>query len=462
MINKDEVKAKAEEFAINVSDVERDYVYGWLLAGIFQSSALRDLLILKGGNGLRKAYFENTRFSKDLDFATQTKVDASMLHSELNKVCEFVEAATRVTFAYERNRVEPKEIGHKDKTIYEARLYFKDFYGNPESITLKAQLDITEFDRILLPIQERQLIHPYSDSGDCRVAVRCLKLEEMLAAKLKCLLQRQHSFDLYDYVYAIFINRELAVNTGEIVSSFLKKTVFAPAPGVVVGLLTGLPFAVFRGVWNKYVVAPASSLFDFETAVTSFTENIKALFGRFTAGVGRVAYFPSQLRNPIMEAGANLNLLRVVYAGVPREVEPYSLVFKSRKDGYGQEYLYVYDRTGGRDTGPGLKSFVHDKFQSVELLPTTFEPRFPIELARAGEYSGRTYFSRPFSAAVEARRPRSRRMRSSGLIYVLECGYCHKRFRRLTFSTQIRRHRDRYGNQCYGRVGHLVEKRYAG
>jgi predicted nucleotidyltransferase component of viral defense system len=42
--------------------------------------------------------------------------------------------------------------------------------------------------------------------------IRCHRLEELLAAKLKCLLQRRHSFDLYDYVYSVFINRDLEVN----------------------------------------------------------------------------------------------------------------------------------------------------------------------------------------------------------------------------------------------------------
>ena len=63
MIEKAEIKAKAEEFGIHESNVQRDYVFGWLLAGIYLASELRNLLILKGGNCFRKAYFPLTRFS---------------------------------------------------------------------------------------------------------------------------------------------------------------------------------------------------------------------------------------------------------------------------------------------------------------------------------------------------------------------------------------------------------------
>jgi nucleotidyltransferase AbiEii toxin of type IV toxin-antitoxin system len=75
MIEREEILAKAEEFGINASDVQRDYVFGWLIGGVYQASTLRDVLVLKGGNGLRKAYFPMTRFSDDLDFSTSQGLD---------------------------------------------------------------------------------------------------------------------------------------------------------------------------------------------------------------------------------------------------------------------------------------------------------------------------------------------------------------------------------------------------
>jgi hypothetical protein len=57
--------------------------------------------------------------------------------------------------------------------------------------------------------------------------------------------------------------------------------------------------------------------------------------------------------------------LELEYDGTRRLVEPYSLVFKTRKsDGFGQEYFYVYDQTGGRTSGPGTKSLFHCKIKA--------------------------------------------------------------------------------------------------
>lgn len=75
------------------------------------------------------------------------------------------------------------------------------------------------------------------------------------------------------------------------------------------------------------------------------------------------AFYPSHLRNPILEAGSGLNLMRLTYDGVTRTVEPYSLSFRRRQDGKANEYLYVWDRTGGR-SGPGIKALFHHKIHS--------------------------------------------------------------------------------------------------
>lgn len=71
-----------------------------------------------------------------------------------------------------------------------------------------------------------------------------------------------------------------------------------------------------------------------------------------------------------------------------RIVEPYALVFKRRtSDGVSQEYLYVYDRTGGRSGNAGIKAMFHHKVQGLTLLNETFEPRFEVTLAKAGDSS---------------------------------------------------------------------------
>jgi predicted nucleotidyltransferase component of viral defense system len=454
MISKDEIETKASEFGLHAANIERDYVFGWLLAGIYGASWLKDVLVLKGGNCFRKAYFPHTRFSNDLDFSSTSPIQEANLAAELNKICDFVQEQTGVLFEKDRNWAREKGNSDKDRRIVEARLYFKDFYGNPHTMTISVHLDITEYDRIFLPVQNRFLVHPYSDSAQCQTTIRCHKLEELLAAKLKCLIQRRHSFDLYDYVYSVFINHDLEVNRTEILRTFLKKTIFEPSPAVAKGLLLDLPLETFRAVWHKYLVCPAQSLFDFDTAISRFRENIEVMF----AGIrmdryGQIAFYPSHFRNIIMEAANNLTVLNITYDGRRRQIEPYSLVFKRRKDGFGQEYFYAYDRTGGRTSGPGLKSFLHPKIQALTTTEERFEPRLPVELGKAGEFTSKTYFGGSFRTGFSSR---ARTRTSTTRLYLVECSYCGKRFPRKRYNTRLRPHKDQYGNDCYGRSGYIA------
>src|SRR5260370_36949872 len=93
-----------------------------------------------------------------------------------------------------------------------------------------------------------------------------------------------------------------------------------------------------------------------------------------------------------MQGANSLTLLDITYHGHRRLIEPYSLVFKRRKDGFGQEYFYAFDRTGGRTSGPGPKTFLHPKVQSPPNTNQRFDPRLPGELGKTGELAAKSYF----------------------------------------------------------------------
>jgi predicted nucleotidyltransferase component of viral defense system len=456
VITRDEIESKSHEFGIHVANVQRDYVFGWFLVGIYGATALRDVLVLKGGNCFRKAYFANTRFSADLDFSTESDIDESLVVSQFNEACKFVAEHAGVTFDFERSQIKVQGQVDEKRRVFDVRVYFRDFYGNSDHLWIRLSIDITEFDRIYLPTQMRMVIHPYSDAGACKGALRCLKLEEMVANKLKCLLQRRHVPDVYDLVFSVFVNRDIAVDRREVLSTFFRTTIYERSPGVARQLFLELPLVALRDAWAKYIVAPLGGLLDFDEALTHFQNFINTLFAEYaTGGRAAFAFFPSALRNPIIQAGSEQKLLRLTYDGIRRDVEPYSLVYKQRLDGHREEYFYVYDRTGGRTSKPGLKSLLNHKISDLEITDEKFEPRYAIELAKAGEFGSRSYFAKSFGSG---RRTGYRATLRHGWQYTLQCNYCSRKFKRMRRSTELRPHKDGYGNQCYGRRGSVVDQ----
>ena len=134
---------------------------------------------------------------------------------------------------------------------------------------------------------------PSSTQGE----IRCLKLEEMVANKLKCLLQRRHVPDVYDLVHSTFINRDIAVNRQEVLTAFFRKTIYERSPGVACQLLLDLPLLALKTAWSKYVIAPVQGLLDFDGSIQRFQSIINELFAAYpVTGRAAFAYFPSHLQ----------------------------------------------------------------------------------------------------------------------------------------------------------------------
>ena len=458
MITKLELKEQAGEFGLNEADIQRDYVFGWLISGIFRESAFKETLTLKGGNALRKGYFPGTRFSDDLDLSTQHSIDRDQLLVDLNKVCAITQDATGIRFDLERNRVVGEQFIDQTKRAYKVKLYFKDLIGDKDHVTISVRLDVTEYDRLMLTPQMRQLIHPYSDAAECSTAIRCIKLEEALADKLKCLLQRRCCYDIFDLVYGTFVSRDIEIDRNEMMRVFLRKTIFSGSPVAAKRLLLDLPLDLFRGYWGK-VIVPAASRFSFDDAVDQLRRGVEQLFAPLGSGYGLAnAFYPPQLRNLILQAGSEQRLLRLTYHGATRVVEPYSLTFKRRQDGAANEYLYVYDRTGGHG-GPGIKTLFHHDIRGLTLLDEHFTPRYPVELSKAGDSSQAGYFTGSRGGGRTSWPTSRQRAASNAPKYVIQCSYCGKQFTRTKYSIQLNAHKDRYGNQCHGRSGRMVGRK---
>jgi predicted nucleotidyltransferase component of viral defense system len=69
---------------LNPHVVEKDYVLGWILWGIYGKESLSNNWVFKGGTCLKKCFFETYRFSEDLDF-TLRDLQQTILDLEISK-----------------------------------------------------------------------------------------------------------------------------------------------------------------------------------------------------------------------------------------------------------------------------------------------------------------------------------------------------------------------------------------
>lgn len=201
MIDKRDIIAFSRELGLASNVVEKDYILGWLLAGIAQHPDLGSSWIFKGGTCLKKCFFETYRFSEDLDF-TVTNPD-HLSEQFLTKT--FAEIADWV---YEAAGIEiPKELigfdvvqNPREGTSVEGRIGFRGPMGMGGDLP-RVKLDLTADEVVVLEPMVRKVHHPYTDNPAKDIEVQCYSFEEVFAEKIRALKERLRPRDLYDVVH---------------------------------------------------------------------------------------------------------------------------------------------------------------------------------------------------------------------------------------------------------------------
>jgi len=187
MIPEFEIREVARKSGVPETTVERDYAQNWLLSSL---SKLK--MALKGGTGIRKVYIGDYRFSDDLDFTLLEDLKANELKEKIRKAVIEAKKESGINFD-EDIRFRGVENG------YEATVYFRILRRTGHPLKIKVDITKRENEVVILPLEKRKIIHPYSD--DCKAEVLTYSLEEIFAEKIRSLFQRTRPRDLYDVWY---------------------------------------------------------------------------------------------------------------------------------------------------------------------------------------------------------------------------------------------------------------------
>lgn len=200
MISKQEVIDLARELSLSLHVVEKDYVLGWLLAGISANARFSESWVFKGGTCLKKCYFETYRFSEDLDFTI-------MDESQLNKDYLIDAFRNMADWIYEESGIEiPKDQIRFKISMLEGGRYAEGrvFYVGPllqKRNLARIKFDLTSKEKLVLPPEIKRIHHPYSDNPREGISILSYSFEEVFAEKMRALAQRERPRDLYDVVH---------------------------------------------------------------------------------------------------------------------------------------------------------------------------------------------------------------------------------------------------------------------
>ncbi len=184
MLTRDDLARVARRHGLGLGRTEHEYVILCLLDGLTQAPLLAQSLVFKGGTALRQIYFPDWRHSEDLDFGALPGLSSDHLTGAVTEWFAAVQQKWGITLSIRRL--------HRANGAARLRAQFVGPLAFPNLLLMDFTLD----EPVILPPVRRPVVTTLFDSP--RPIVQTYALEELLAEKLRSILQRAKSRDYYD------------------------------------------------------------------------------------------------------------------------------------------------------------------------------------------------------------------------------------------------------------------------
>jgi predicted nucleotidyltransferase component of viral defense system len=181
------IQDAAKRTGVNQLVVERDYAQSYVLLGIASHPVLYDTLVFKGGTALKKVYFDDYRFSEDLDFSSVGAPAGVDLEHAVVAAVDTAQAAARelapFTMLVERYQERDPHPGGQEAFVVRVQFPWQ------RQPVVPIKIEVTHDELVLLPTPAMPVLHGYSEP--MQAAVHTYSLEEVSAEKLRSIRQTQ-------------------------------------------------------------------------------------------------------------------------------------------------------------------------------------------------------------------------------------------------------------------------------
>lgn len=393
MISNREIANFEGEWQLAHNIVEKDYVLGWLLAGIAEHPRTQ-AWAFKGGTCLRKCWFETYRFSEDLDFTvTESDLDTGQLRATFMEIADWLndECGLQLVVADGSFRQRQNKRG---KPTVEGRLGYIGPLGTPTPP--KVKVDLTADEVVVRDLEVRPVLHPFNDTppnstADHLAHVVCYSLPELLGEKIRALAERCRPRDLYDVVHT-HRHPDLIGRVADVVEVLTAKCAHAAVDTPTLATIRATPFrGEIETEWSNMLGHQLPFLPSFDDFwsqlddVFSWLEGSRPLpqLAEIQPTESVTEWRPARHMTSWQE-GSAIELIR--FAGAnrlkvtidyhprqgrigPRTVEPYSLRYSQQ----GNLLVMVVNDRGL------IRSYRADRILAVRVEPESFAPRYLVE-----------------------------------------------------------------------------------
>ena len=194
MIKPLEIQQKADAVGVRDQQIEKDYILSWILFGITKHQHLSKTIVFKGGTVLKKVYFEDYRFSEDLNFTLLNgEISNEQIFEWFKEVFEIIKKDADIPLEIIDNNE------HEDGDINFYISYIGPLGGQGNNERLK--VDISRSGQLVFEPVMNAVYIDYSDMEEHKLL--CYPLEEVLVEKMRSVMQRMPARDFYDIWYLL-------------------------------------------------------------------------------------------------------------------------------------------------------------------------------------------------------------------------------------------------------------------
>lgn len=265
MIKPGEIQNKARKFGVRDQQIEKDYILSWILQGIAQNESLSKVMAFKGGTVLKKVYFEDYRFSEDLDFTLlEEDLTNEQIFEWFEEVFEYIREEANIPL----ERVDDNEHGDGGINFYIS--YVGPLGGL--GANKKVKVDISRSENLVFEPVKNNVFIGYSDQEEHQIL--CYTLEEILVEKLRSIMQRMQARDFYDIWYLL---EERKMDVDFYINEFKAKCQSKEVNPADFYKKLEQRLPQYKGRWQKSMVDQIHDLPDFDTVSRAVTRHLKKL-----------------------------------------------------------------------------------------------------------------------------------------------------------------------------------------
>lgn len=216
MIRLIEINKMAAFFKVPAETIEKDYIISWILE-CFSKSEIKENFIFYGGTAIKRIYFEDHRFSEDIDLISSKKFSLNQI-LEMTKSLEHAKNNANIILEVDPNEI---IIGKSRIQLYINYQGFEEIIGAPKKILVDFNMDMDLFGKSF----ETNMIESYSDLKGHNTTLNVQTLNTILANKLGMLydLSRNEPRDLYDIWFLLQRKDKFNFDFNEICTTIKEK-----------------------------------------------------------------------------------------------------------------------------------------------------------------------------------------------------------------------------------------------